>query len=309
MPAINLYIDCTMKAHNSKILGEGLTYDDVLLVPAFSEVLPREVSIQTKFTKNITINVPIVSAAMDTVTESSMAIAIAREGGIGVLHKNMTIEQQAQEVRKVKRAESGMIIDPVTLTLTATVADAKMLMKEHRIGGIPIIDTDGVLKGIVTNRDLRFEKKNDRAITEVMTSENLITAAKGTSLAQAELILQENKIEKLLIVDADNHLSGLITFRDITKVTQKPTANKDTFGRLRVAAALGVTGDVVDRAEALVNAGVDAVIIDTAHGHTKGVVTALKAVKAKFPTLEVVVGNIATAEAAKFLVAAGAWML
>ena len=306
MPAINLYIDCTMKAHNSKILGEGLTYDDVLLVPAFSDVLPREVNIQTKFTKNITINVPIVSAAMDTVTESSMAIAIAREGGIGVLHKNMTIEQQAQEVRKVKRAESGMIIDPVTLPLTATVLDAKMLMQEHRIGGIPIIDATGVLKGIVTNRDLRFEKKNDRAITEVMTSENLITAAKGTSLGQAELILQKNKIEKLLIVNDAYHLTGLITFRDITKVTQKPNANKDTFGRLRVAAALGVTADVVERAEALVNAGVDAVIIDTAHGHTKGVVNALKAVKAKFPTLDVVVGNIATAEAAKFLVAAGA---
>ncbi|MDG1039986.1 MAG: IMP dehydrogenase, partial [Polaribacter sp.] len=285
-----------MKAHNSKLVGEGLTYDDVLLVPAFSEVLPREVNIQTKFTKNITINVPIVSAAMDTVTESSMAIAIAREGGIGVLHKNMTIAQQAQEVRKVKRAESGMIIDPVTLPLSAKVLDAKVLMQEHRIGGIPIIDADGVLKGIVTNRDLRFEKKNDRAITEVMTSKNLITAAIGTSLAQAELILQENKIEKLLIVDAEYHLSGLITFRDITKVTQKPTANKDTFGRLRVAAALGVTADVVDRAEALVNAGVDAVIIDTAHGHTRGVVTALKSVKTKFPDLDVVVGNIATAE-------------
>ncbi len=295
-----------MKAHNSKLVGEGLTYDDVLLVPAFSEVLPREVNIQTKFTKNITINVPIVSAAMDTVTESSMAIAIAREGGIGVLHKNMTIEQQALEVRKVKRAESGMIIDPITLPITAKVLDAKNNMREHRIGGIPVVDNKGFLIGIVTNRDLRFEKNNERPISEVMTSENLVTAAEGTSLEQAEVILQENKIEKLPVVNKDNKLVGLITFRDITKVTQKPTANKDTFGRLRVAAALGVTGDVVDRAEALVNAGVDAVIIDTAHGHTKGVVTALKSVKAKFPNLDVVVGNIATAEAAKFLVEAGA---
>lgn len=295
-----------MIAHNSKFVGEGLTYDDVLLVPAFSDVLPRDVNIQTKFTRNITINVPIVSAAMDTVTESAMAIAMAREGGIGVLHKNMSIEQQAQEVRKVKRAESGMIIDPVTLPLSAKVSDAKQLMKEHRIGGIPIVDESGTLKGIVTNRDLRFEHKNDRAITEVMTSENLVTAAVGTSLKDAEAILQENKIEKLLIVDDNYKLSGLITFRDITKVTQKPIANKDTYGRLRVAAALGVTPDVIDRASALVNAGVDAVIIDTAHGHTKNVVDVLKSVKKKFPNLEVVVGNIATPEAAKYLVEAGA---
>ncbi len=295
-----------MIAHDSKILGEGLTYDDVLLVPAYSDVLPREVNIQTKFTRNITINIPIVSAAMDTVTESSMAIAIAREGGIGVLHKNMTIEQQAQEVRKVKRAESGMIIDPVTLPLNAIVLDAKNAMREHKIGGIPIVDDAGILKGIVTNRDLRFEHDNERAIVEVMTKENLITASVGTSLKGAESILQQNKIEKLLIVDDQYKLSGLITFRDITKVTQKPIANKDSFGRLRVAAALGVTGDAVDRAEALVNAGVDAVIIDTAHGHTKGVVTVLKAVKKSFPELDVVVGNIATAEAAKYLVAAGA---
>ena len=295
-----------MIAHDSKILGEGLTYDDVLLVPAYSDVLPREVNIQTKFTRNITINVPIVSAAMDTVTESSMAIAIAREGGIGVLHKNMTIEQQAQEVRKVKRAESGMIIDPVTLPLNAIVIDAKNAMREHKIGGIPIVDDAGILKGIVTNRDLRFEHDNERAIIEVMTKENLITASVGTSLKGAESILQQNKIEKLLIVDDEYKLRGLITFRDITKVTQKPIANKDSFGRLRVAAALGVTGDAVDRAEALVNAGVDAVIIDTAHGHTKGVVTVLKAVKKSFPELDVVVGNIATAEAAKYLVAAGA---
>ena len=295
-----------MIAHDFKILGEGLTYDDVLLVPAYSDVLPREVNIQTKFTRNITINVPIVSAAMDTVTESSMAIAIAREGGIGVLHKNMTIEQQAQEVRKVKRAESGMIIDPVTLPLDAVVTDAKNAMREHKIGGIPIVDEAGILKGIVTNRDLRFEHDNERAIVEVMTKENLITASVGTSLKGAESILQQNKIEKLLIVDDQYKLRGLITFRDITKVTQKPIANKDSFGRLRVAAALGVTGDAVDRAEALVNAGVDAVIIDTAHGHTKGVVTVLKAVKKSFPELDVVVGNIATAEAAKYLVTAGA---
>jgi len=295
-----------MTAHQNKIVGEGLTYDDVLLVPAFSEVLPREVNIQTKFTRNITINVPIVSAAMDTVTESKMAIAMAREGGIGVLHKNMTIEQQAAKVRKVKRAESGMIIDPVTLPLTATVLDAKENMAEHSIGGIPVVDADGVLKGIVTNRDLRFEKIGERPLVEVMTSENLVTAAVGTSLNDAEAILQEHKIEKLLIVDDNYKLAGLITFRDITKLTQKPIANKDEFGRLRVAAALGVTGDAVDRAEALVNAGVDAVIIDTAHGHTKGVVAVLKAVKAKFPTLEVIVGNIATGAAAKYLVEAGA---
>ncbi len=295
-----------MIAHDSKFVGEGLTYDDVLLVPAFSEVLPREVSIQTKFTKNITINVPIVSAAMDTVTESAMAIAIAREGGIGVLHKNMTIEQQAQEVRKVKRAESGMIIDPITLPKEATVLDAKNAMREHKIGGIPIVDNHGKLIGIVTNRDLRFEKNNERFIKEVMTSENLVTVAEGTSLNDAEVILQENKIEKLPVVNSDNKLIGLITFRDITKLTQKPTANKDSFGRLRVAAALGVTHDAVDRAGALVKAGVDAVIIDTAHGHTKGVVTVLKEVKKAFPELDVVVGNIATPEAAKYLVEAGA---
>jgi len=303
--ACNYIPNCIMKAHNNKILGEGLTYDDVLLVPAYSEILPREVSIQSKFTRNITINVPIVSAAMDTVTESRMAIAMAREGGIGVLHKNMTIQAQAMKVRKVKRAESGMIIDPVTLPMDAIVSDAKNAMREHSIGGIPIVDDNGLLKGIVTNRDLRFEHRNERPIVEVMTSENLVTAPEGTSLKDAELILQENKIEKLLIVDGDK-LVGLITFRDITKVTQKPIANKDTYGRLRVAAAIGVTGDAVDRAEALVNAGVDAVIIDTAHGHTKGVVSVLKDIKSKFPELEVVVGNIATGEAAKYLVKAGA---
>ncbi|QDO94145.1 IMP dehydrogenase [Formosa sediminum] len=295
-----------MTAHENKILGEGLTYDDVLLVPAYSEILPREVNIQTKFTRNITINVPIISAAMDTVTESAMAIAMAREGGIGVLHKNMTITKQAQEVRKVKRAESGMIIDPVTLPLTAKVIDAKNCMKEHSIGGIPIVDEAGKLKGIVTNRDLRFEHKNDRPIVEIMTSENLVTAAEGTSLKDAEVILQEKKIEKLPVVDAEYNLIGLITFRDITKLTQKPHANKDVYGRLRVAAAIGVTGDAVDRAEALYNAGIDAIIIDTAHGHTKGVVNVLKEVKKKFPNLDVVVGNIATGAAAKYLVEAGA---
>ncbi|PTM07310.1 MAG: IMP dehydrogenase [Bacteroidetes bacterium] len=295
-----------MKAHLSKIVGEGLTYDDVLLVPAFSEVLPREVNISTQFTRNLRINVPIVSAAMDTVTESRMAIAMAQEGGIGVLHKNMTIEEQAAKVRKVKRAESGMILDPVTLPLTATVLDAKASMKEHGIGGIPIVDNEGKLAGIVTNRDLRFEKRNDRMIPEVMTSENLVTAPAGITLAEAEDILQAHKIEKLPVVDEKQQLVGLITFRDITKLTQKPIANKDQYGRLLVAAAVGVTADAVDRVSALVAAGVDAVVIDTAHGHSKGVVGVLKAVKSAFPELEVIVGNIATAEAALYLVEAGA---
>jgi IMP dehydrogenase len=295
-----------MEAHLNKILGEGLTYDDVLLVPAYSEILPREVSIQTKFTKNITINIPIVSAAMDTVTESQMAIAMAREGGIGVLHKNMSIEQQAIKVRKVKRAESGMILDPVTLHLDALVGDAKANMREHSIGGIPIVDENQKLLGIVTNRDLRFEKDNSRPISEVMTKSNLITVAEGTSLEQAEGILQTNKIEKLPVVDSTNKLVGLITFRDITKLTQKPISNKDKYGRLRVAAAIGVTPDALKRTEALVVAGVDAVVIDTAHGHTKGVVNILKEVKKQFPELDVIVGNIATADAAKYLVEAGA---
>ncbi len=295
-----------MKAHESKIVGEGLTYDDVLLVPAYSQILPREVSIKTKFTRNITINAPIISAAMDTVTESSMAIAMAREGGIGVLHKNMTIEQQATEVRRVKRAESGMIIDPVTLPLDAVIGDAKSAMREYSIGGIPIVDANKKLVGIVTNRDLRFEKELSRPVAEVMTTENLVTVAEGTSLQEAEVILQNNKIEKLPVVSDDYTLVGLITFRDITKLTQKPNANKDQYGRLRVAAALGVTVDAVDRAKALVECGVDAVIIDTAHGHTKGVVDVLKKVKEAFPNLDVVVGNIATAEAAKYLVDAGA---
>ncbi|GJQ04214.1 IMP dehydrogenase [Capnocytophaga canimorsus] len=294
-----------MKIH-SKIVGEGLTYDDVLLIPNYSEVLPREVSITTQFSRNIILNVPIISAAMDTVTEADMAIAMAREGGIGVLHKNMTIEQQAAQIRKVKRAESGMIIDPVTLSLEAKVIDAKKCMAEHSIGGIPIVDAQGILKGIVTNRDLRFENNANRLITEVMTSENLVTAAEGTSMKDAEKILQKEKIEKLPVVDKNNKLVGLITFRDIAKLQQKSISNKDALGRLRVAAALGVTADAVERAEALVQAGVDAVIIDTAHGHTKGVVTVLKAVKAKFPNLDVVVGNIATPEAALYLAENGA---
>jgi len=291
---------------SEKFIGEGLTYDDVLLVPAYSDILPRDVNIQSKFTRNITLNTPIISAAMDTVSESEMAIAIAREGGIAVLHKNMSIEAQAKEVRSVKRSESGMILDPVTLKVDATVFDAKRMMKEYKIGGIPVVDDAMRLKGIVTNRDLRFVKDNDLAITQVMTTEKLITTKENTSLLQAEDILQEFKIEKLPVVDADNKLIGLITYRDITKIRVQPNSNKDEFGRLRVAAGVGVTGDVMDRIDALVNSGVDAVVVDTAHGHTQGVVKTLKAIKAKYPNLDVVVGNIATAEAAKFLVEAGA---
>ena len=295
-----------MNPDNPKIISEGLTYDDVLLVPQYSEVLPREVSIQSFFSRNIPLNVPIVSAAMDTVTESAMAIAIAREGGIGVLHKNMTIEEQAQQVRKVKRAESGMIIDPVTLSLSSTVGDAKLCMKEHSIGGIPIVDSQGILKGIVTNRDLRFERDHKRPITEIMTSQYLITAPEGISMQEAEKILERNKIEKLPVVNKENKLVGLITFRDIANLQSKSVSNKDNIGRLRVAAALGVTVDAVERAGALVQAGVDAVVIDTAHGHTRGVVSILKKVKEHFPDLDVVVGNIATAEAALYLAQAGA---
>lgn len=291
---------------NSKIIAQGLTYDDVLLIPNYSEVLPREVSLKSRFSRNIPLNVPIVSAAMDTVTEASMAIAMAREGGIGVLHKNMSIEKQATMVRKVKRAESGMILDPVTLDLTATVGQAKRCMEENSIGGIPVIDSQGVLKGIVTNRDLRFETDKNRPITQVMTSQNLITVGEGTSMQEAEEILHKSKIEKLPVVDASYKLVGLITFRDIAKLQQKSVANKDAFGRLRVAAAIGVTGDALDRASALVAAGVDALVIDTAHGHTKGVVSVLKEVKEQFPQIDVVVGNIATAQAALYLVEHGA---
>jgi len=291
---------------SSKVIGEGLTYDDILMVPAYSEVLPREVDITTNFTKNIKLKIPVVSAAMDTVTESKLAIAIAQEGGIGVLHKNMTIEQQADKVRKVKRSESGMIKDPVTMPVNSTVNDALDLMKEHKIGGIPVVDSDNCLVGIVTNRDLRFQKDVTRPIKEVMTTENIITAKEGTDLDKAREILQEFKIEKLPVVDDNNKLKGLITYKDITKVQLKPNACKDEFGRLRVAAAVGVTGDVMERVDALFNAGVDAIIIDTAHGHSKGVIETLKKVKAAYPTLQVVVGNIATAEAAKALVEAGA---
>jgi len=295
-----------MNNTSNKFLEQGLTYDDVLLVPAYSEILPRDVKLNTKFSRNITLNIPITSAAMDTVTESQMAIAMAREGGIGVLHKNMTIAEQSDKVRMVKRAESGMILDPVTLTKEASVGDAKENMSRFKIGGIPIIDATGKLKGIVTNRDLRFEKDLLRPITEVMTTKNLITVMQGTSLAEAEDILQHHKIEKLPVVDDQYVLVGLITFRDITNHTDKPIANKDSYGRLRVAAAVGVTGDVIDRTRALVEVGVDAVVIDTAHGHTKGVVSVLKEVKKNFPTLDVVVGNIATGAAAKYLVENGA---
>ena len=295
-----------MSLSNITNIQEGLTYDDVLLVPAYSEVLPREVQLKSKFTRNIEVNTPIVSAAMDTVTESQLAIAIAQQGGIGVIHKNMSIEAQALEVRKVKRSESGMILDPVTLDESKTVGDALFLMKENKIGGIPVIDSNGTLKGIVTNRDLRFEKNNARPISEVMTSKNIVTAKEETDLSVAEIVLQENKIEKLPVVNAANKLIGLITYRDIIKVKTHPNSCKDSFGRLRVAAAVGVTHDTIERVDALYEAGVDAIVIDTAHGHTKGVVDKLKEVKSKYPQLDVIVGNIATPEAAKYLVEAGA---
>ncbi|RMG77552.1 MAG: IMP dehydrogenase [Bacteroidetes bacterium] len=291
---------------SKKITGEGLTYDDVLLIPAYSEVLPREVSLKTKFSRNIEINIPIVSAAMDTVTESQLAIALAREGGIGVIHKNMSIERQAQEVRKVKRSESGMILDPVTISPNATVGDALQMMKEHSIGGIPVTDDSQKLVGIVTNRDLRFEKNMQRKISEVMTSENLITTNESTDLNTAEEILQKHKIEKLPVVDKNYKLVGLITFKDIVKLKISPNASKDRYGRLRVAAAVGVTFDAIDRISELVKAGADAIVIDTAHGHSKGVVAVLKEAKKKFSEIDIVVGNIATAEAAKFLYDAGA---
>ena len=279
-------------------IPEGLTYDDVLLLPGYSEVLPRETDISTFFTRNIKLNVPIVSAAMDTVTESALAIAIAQEGGIGVLHKNMSIEKQAAEVRKVKRSESGMIIDPITLQENAVVSDALAIMKEYKIGGIPVVNLQKILVGIVTNRDLRFEKTMNKPVKDVMTKQNLITTS-DTSLTLAEKILQEYKIEKLPVVDKDYRLVGLITYKDIIKTRIRPNACKDELGRLRVAAAVGVTHDTIDRITALVNAGVDAVVIDTAHGHSKGVVDMLKKVKSQFDGLQVIVGNIATAEAAK----------
>ena len=290
---------------SNKILKEGLTYDDVLVVPAYSEVLPNMVSTSTQFTKNIRLNIPVISAAMDTVTESRMAIAIAQEGGIGVLHKNMSIEQQALEVRKVKRSESGMILDPITLGLDATVGDAFDVMHENKIGGIPIVDEKMNLLGIVTNRDLRFEKDMSLSISKIMTSGDLITTELN-DLENAEQILKTNKIEKLPIVDANNKLVGLITFKDIIKNRMRPNACKDKYGRLMVAAAVGVTTDVLERVSALVKVSVDAIIIDTAHGHTKGVVDVLKKVKKKYKGLDVVVGNIATGAAAKTLINAGA---
>ena len=295
-----------MSLSNLNEIREGLTFDDVLLVPAHSKILPKDVQLKSKISRNIEVNTPIVSSAMDTVTESSLAISIAQQGGIGVVHKNMSIENQALQVRKVKRSESGMILDPVTLPEDAKVMDALKLMKEYKIGGIPVVDENQVLKGIVTNRDLRFEKKLSRPILEVMTSNNIITAEENTSLTQAEEILQKNKIEKLPVVDNNNKLIGLITFRDIIKVKEHPNSCKDKFGRLRVAAAVGVTHDTLERVTALVDAGVDAIVIDTAHGHTEGVVAKLKEVKLTFDHLDVIVGNVATAAAAKFLVDAGA---
>ena len=289
-----------------KIVMDGLTFDDVLLIPAYSEVLPREVDLTTRFSRNIQLNIPLVSAAMDTVTEAQLAIAIAREGGIGVIHKNMSIEAQAKQVHSVKRAENGMIYDPVTINRSATVSDALALMHEYHIGGIPVVDNDRRLVGIVTNRDLRFERNASRAIDEVMTKDNLITTTQSTDLQQATDILQQHKIEKLPVVDKDFRLVGLVTYKDITKAKNKPFACKDKLGRLRVAAGIGVTTDSLERASALVEAGVDAIVIDTAHGHSKGVVEVLKRVKAAFPQIDVVVGNIATGDAAKYLVAAGA---
>ena len=289
-----------------RVKMEGLTFDDVLLIPAYSEVLPNNVNLKTKFSRNITLNVPLVSAAMDTVTEAQLAIAIAREGGIGVIHKNMSIEEQARQVHTVKRAENGMIYDPVTIKQGSRVIDALNMMKEYKIGGIPVVDDDMKLVGIVTNRDLRFEKNLNRVIDEVMTKDNIITTSQSTNLEEAAEILQNHKIEKLPVVDANGRLIGLVTYKDITKAKDKPNACKDNLGRLRVAAGIGVTTDSLERATALVKAGVDAIVIDTAHGHTKGVVEVLRKVKAAFPQIDIVVGNIATGEAAKYLVENGA---
>ena len=289
-----------------RVAMDGLTFDDVLLIPAYSEVLPRNVQLNTRFSRNITLNVPIVSAAMDTVTEARLAIAIAREGGIGVIHKNMSIEEQARQVHMVKRAENGMIYDPVTIRRGATVKDALNMMEEYHIGGIPVVDEDGKLVGIVTNRDLRFERDLNRKIDEVMTSEGLITTSQTTNLEEAAEILQRHKIEKLPVVDGNGRLIGLVTYKDITKAKDKPNACKDSLGRLRVAAGIGVTPDSMVRAEALVKAGVDALVIDTAHGHSAGVIGVLRQVKEAFPQIDVVVGNIATGEAAKYLVENGA---
>jgi IMP dehydrogenase len=289
-----------------RVKMDGLTFDDVLLIPSYSEVLPRNVILKTRFSRNITLNVPLVSAAMDTVTEAQLAIAIAREGGIGVIHKNMSIAEQARQVHSVKRAENGMIYDPVTISADKTVGDALSMMEEYHIGGIPVVNEGKFLVGIVTNRDLRFEQNLKRPVAEVMTSENLITTNQSTNLDEAAQILQQHKIEKLPVVDAEGHLVGLVTYKDITKAKDKPNACKDSLGRLRVAAGVGVTADSMDRVDALVAAGVDAIVIDTAHGHSKGVVGVLKAVKAKYPDIDVVVGNIATGEAARYLVENGA---
>ena len=295
-----------MPISDAKFFGEGLTYDDVLLVPAYSEVLPRDTNLSAQFSRNIELKIPIVSAAMDTVTESAMAIAIARQGGIGVVHKNMSIDQQANEVRKVKRSENGMIQDPVTLKSNAKVGDALDIMKEHKIGGIPVVNDDNLLIGIVTNRDLRFEKKRSRPVDEVMTSENIIVTKDGSDFAKAEQMLREHRIEKLPVVDDAEHLVGLITYRDIIKLTEFPMSCKDSYGRLRVAAAVGVTSDTMERVQALVNAGVDAVIVDTAHGHSKGVIDVVGKVKKAYPDIDIVCGNVATGAAALALVEAGA---
>jgi IMP dehydrogenase len=289
-----------------KIVMDGLTFDDVLLIPAYSEVLPKTVELRTHFSRNIELNVPFVTAAMDTVTESQMAIAIAREGGIGVIHKNMSIDDQARQVAIVKRAENGMIYDPVTIPRGSTVAQALDIMAEYHIGGIPVVDDERHLVGIVTNRDLRFERRLDRPVEEIMTKENLVTTHQQTNLADAAQILQQNKIEKLPVVDKDNRLVGLITYKDITKAKDKPMACKDEKGRLRVAAGVGVTSDTLDRMQALVNAGADAIVIDTAHGHSKGVIDKLREAKASFTGIDIVVGNIATGEAARLLVENGA---
>jgi IMP dehydrogenase len=289
-----------------KVVMDGLTFDDVLLIPAYSNVLPREVDLSTKFSRNISLNIPMVSAAMDTVTEAKLAIAIAREGGIGVIHKNMSIEEQAKQVRSVKRAENGMISNPVSIKRGKTVGDALTLMAEYRIGGFPVVDNEHHLVGIVTNRDLRFQKDTTRLIDEVMTSENLIKTDQSTNLETAVDILQNYKIEKLPVVDAHNKLIGLLTYKDITKAKDKPFACKDEQGRLRVAAGVGVTGDAYERIAALVDAGVDAIVIDTAHGHSQGVIDVLRGAKEKFPNVDIVIGNIATAEAAKVLAEAGA---
>ncbi len=295
-----------MIADQSKIVFEALTYDDVLLLPAYSEVLPHQTDTSSRLTRNIRINTPLISAAMDTVTEADLAIAMAQEGGIGIIHKNMSVKKQAAQVRKVKRSESGMILDPITLHETATLGDAVQIMTEHRIGGIPIIDSEGKLKGIITNRDLRFEKDLTRPVSNIMTHENLITAAKGTDLSEAEDILQEFKIEKLPVVDNDGKLVGLITYKDILKKKDRPFACKDEFGRLRVGAAVGVTPDLLDRVKALVDAGVDVISLDTAHGHSKGVLDAVRRIKDLYPALELMAGNVATAEGAKALADAGA---